>query len=386
MVSEDAAEAIRAAAASADRAERVREEHGREAAAAVALVNRAVRLCLDLSSELGSVSADSPGVELSADQTTAGVSMVKQGDSTPVTAADFAIQALVSSALATWFPNDAFMGEEDASALREDADLCALTQRLCGLEETAMLAAIDRGAAEPPAGQRYWVLDPIDGTKGFMTGEGYIVGLALIDGSTRLPLVAVMGNPPLESQEQPAILAAVAGHGLRAFRAGNSGQPAMAVNYEVRSNQWAQAAYDDMPGPGRTDDDADEGQAEPEEGVAFPPWLLSRPMTEGSPLPFGPRAAPANVCCGALVKYWAVAMGSHSGFIQYAEKIKSWDHAAGVLCVIESGGSVTDVKGEPIRFTGRTAAVDGAVICSARECQPEVQDRFMRSVRDARRG
>lgn len=30
--------------------------------------------------------------------------------------------------------------------------------------------------------ERVWILDPIDGTKGFMTGKNYIVGLALCTG------------------------------------------------------------------------------------------------------------------------------------------------------------------------------------------------------------
>ena len=35
------------------------------------------------------------------------------------------------------------------------------------------------------------MLDPIDGTKGFVTGEGYVIGLALlVDGE---PIVGVMG-------------------------------------------------------------------------------------------------------------------------------------------------------------------------------------------------
>lgn len=41
------------------------------------------------------------------------------------------------------------------------------------------LAAIDRGRATP--GRRYWALDPIDGTKGFLRGGQYAVALAVSD-------------------------------------------------------------------------------------------------------------------------------------------------------------------------------------------------------------
>ena len=54
---------------------------------------------------------------------------------------------------------------------------------------------MDRGL-EPPRGEgeRCWVLDPIDGTKGFMTGQGFVIGLALLDAHGDA-LVGVMGVP-----------------------------------------------------------------------------------------------------------------------------------------------------------------------------------------------
>jgi len=55
-----------------------------------------------------------------------------------------------------------------------------------------------------------------------------------------------------------------------------------------------------------------------------------------------------QVCCGAMIKYWCVAQGTVAGFIQYETPLKSWDHACGVLCVIESGGTSTDAFGEQV--------------------------------------
>ena len=48
-------------------------------------------------------------------------------------------------------------------------------------DEAAFLASVDRGL-EPPrgTGERCWVLDPIDGTKGFMTGK-YICATRAVD-------------------------------------------------------------------------------------------------------------------------------------------------------------------------------------------------------------
>ena len=68
---------------------------------------------------------------------------------------------------------------ERVGDLREDAALRSLALRLSSQyggepDEAAFLASVDRGL-EPPrgTGERCWVLDPIDGTKGFMTGQHY---------------------------------------------------------------------------------------------------------------------------------------------------------------------------------------------------------------------
>lgn len=365
-VSEEAAAAIRQAALDAELQERRKYE--RETAAAVALVNRAVHLCRALAEEMDVKESSAHGVELNKNETTLGISTVKGGDSTPVTAADMAIQAFMSDALGKWFPQDAFMGEEDSSELREDAALRAKTRELCGLDEAAMLAAIDRGVEPRPDADlqrsRYWVLDPIDGTKGFVTGQGYIIGLALVDEGR--VVAAAMGNPGL--QPEPCIMACAAGAGLRYFFADDPSTPARRAQYEVRNTGWARA---------------DKGTGD--EGAAgAPPWLLSRPMTQGSPLPFGADSPPADLCCGSLVKYWGVASGEFCGFIQYAEELKTWDHAAGFLCVQESGGRVTDMYGGEILFTSRTATISGGVIATAKECDPGTRTRLLESVKAAR--
>lgn len=49
-----------------------------------------------------------------------------------------------------------------------------------------------------------------------------------------------------------------------------------------------------------------------------------------------------------MIKYWCVAQGTVAGFIQYETPLKSWDHACGVLCVIESGGTSTDAFGKEV--------------------------------------
>ena len=87
---------------------------------------------------------------------------------------------------------------QPATLCAQPATLCTQGQRESGLNSRdTFLADVDRGL-EPPRGEgeRCWVLDPIDGTKGFMTGQGFVIGLALLDANGDA-LVGVMGVPAL---------------------------------------------------------------------------------------------------------------------------------------------------------------------------------------------
>ena len=129
---------------------------------------------------------------------------LEKKDRSPVTVADFGSQALICRALGDRFAADPIVAEEDSAALAEPAGQ-ALAEGLLGyvrrVRPEADLAQtcawIDRGGA-PGAGARFWTLDPIDGTKGFLRGDQYAIALALIiEGAVT---VAVLGCPnlPLE--------------------------------------------------------------------------------------------------------------------------------------------------------------------------------------------
>jgi len=70
------------------------------------------------------------------------------------------------------------------------------------------------GGADPSSS--YWVLDPVDGTKGFLRGDQYAIGLAyLVDG---VPRVGVLGCPnvPCPEAKDPSagtVFSAVQGQG-----------------------------------------------------------------------------------------------------------------------------------------------------------------------------
>jgi 3'(2'), 5'-bisphosphate nucleotidase len=97
-------------------------------------------------------------------------------DTSPVTVADLAIQALIARRLCQDFPNDAPMAEEDASLLRADPDgvmsrqVVEIVRHVISDANSEQLVTwIERGAMG--IGGRIWTLDPIDGTEGFLGGR-----------------------------------------------------------------------------------------------------------------------------------------------------------------------------------------------------------------------
>jgi len=63
-----------------------------------------------------------------------------------------------------------------------------------------ILSAIDDGKSEGGASGRHWVLDPIDGTKGFLRGDQYAIALALLDEGKVVLGVLACPNLPLSSR------------------------------------------------------------------------------------------------------------------------------------------------------------------------------------------
>ena len=95
-----------------------------------------------------------------------------KSDFSPVTVADFAIQALAGKRLSEHFPGMLLLAEEDSRELTTtpegkkilEVSVHFLSKILGEVTESQVCAWIDRGTAE--SGSCFWTLDPIDGTKG----------------------------------------------------------------------------------------------------------------------------------------------------------------------------------------------------------------------------
>ena len=259
-------------------------------------------------------------------------------DRSPVTVADFGAQALICKRLGEEFPSDPVVGEEDAHELRTEAGAEArakvtdyVGRHLESADEDSVCRWIDHGNGK--VGPRYWTLDPIDGTKGFVRGDQYAVALALVeDGDLKVGVLACPYLPvdPAEPDGERGVL--------------------------FTSARGQGAWMEPLAGGG-----ARQIQVVPEEDLANLRMVESVESGHGDHSLQARMAANVgihneSVRMDSQAKYGAVARGQAALYLRlpsprtpdYRENI--WDHAAGVLVVEEAGGRVTDVNGKPLDF------------------------------------
>ena len=283
---------------------------------------------------------------------------LQKRDKSPVTVADFASQAIVCALLEEALPRDPIVGEESAKALRDDAQSALrrsvverVRDEITGSpDDDTVLAWIDRGAAEA-RGPRYWTLDPIDGTKGFLRGEQYAVALALIEGGD--VVLGVLGCPSLPE-----------GDGFGALFYSERGGPSRACSLwdEVHTARRISVGDIQVAAQARFCESVESEHSDQSESARVAELL-------------GIRSQPYRI--DSQCKYAAVARNDASIYLRlptradYREKI--WDHAAGKLIVESAGGVVTDVDGRALDFTrGRTLEANRGVVATSGAIHAEV--------------
>lgn len=283
-----------------------------------------------------------------------------KADSSPVTVADLGAQALVSMSLAEALPRDGLMGEEDYGPLADSADLAmAVLDRVRAqrpeVELDDLREALDRCDDPGGPGRRWWTLDPVDGTKGFLRNEQYAVALALIeDGEV---VLGVMGCPNLPYSGEPGDDDATGPVGCLFVAERGAGARMMPL-FEASA---------DTPGePIRAAAPASTSEARYAESVEAAHSDQSEAARIGKAL--GITAAPVRL--DSQTKYAVVARGDASIYLRvprgdYRENV--WDHAAGCLIVSEAGGRVSDVEGKPLDMTTGQRMLDnrGVVVTAA---------------------
>lgn len=220
----------------------------------------------------------------------AGFDVARKSDASPVTVADERAEAILLAELAARFPGVAVVAEEAAAAGRVPGDL----------------------------GARFFLVDPLDGTREFVSGNGeYTVNVGLIEEGR--PVVGVVHAPALGEifvgrVGHGAWVGTVAADGAIAWRAiAVRAAPATAVVLASRSHgDAATAALIAALGPVET------------------------------------RAA------GSSLKFCRIAEGAADLYPRFGRTME-WDTAAGEAVLRAAGGAVVDPVGRALGYGKRAA-------------------------------
>lgn len=261
--------------------------------------------------------------------------MEKEGRE-PVTIADYGAQAVILQHIAGRFPEDGTLAEERAAEFDRLTSDMQRHRVIHHVGETLhrhvspddIRRWLDFGAGRQT--RQVWVVDPIDGTKGFLRGDQFAIAVALaVEG---VPEVAALACPllPLYPDRSNLLgVIAVAVRGQGATLEPLNGGPARRLRVSPQADV-AQARLLESVEREHTDH-------------AFSAGVMERA---------GIRADPVRM--DSQAKYVAVADGRGEVYLRnpkenYRERV--WDHAAGVLIVEEAGGRVTDLDGRPLDFS-----------------------------------
>jgi len=269
----------------------------------------------------------------------AGRESILKSDRSPVTIADYGSQAIICKFIKEAFPRDTIVAEEDSRELRKPVHSKILEQVTYYVDESipgssteAVCSWIDFGSQV--VADRFWALDPIDGTKGFLRGDQYAIALALIEnGFTKLGILACPNLYLDEDQphgKKGCLFLALRGKGSVQMDIDGGQQRSLSVS---RMNDPSEATITESVEPDHADH-------------LFHQRLAQKLSISKPRLQMDSQAKYGIVARGEATIYLRVPSPSEPN---YKEKI--WDHAAGSIIAEEAGGRVTDIFGHPLDFS-----------------------------------
>jgi len=272
-----------------------------------------------------------------------------KSDASPVTIADYGAQALLCRALAVHAPGDAVLAEEGVEAFEELVPPAerALIVRLVGellgerVTESDFVRWLGHGRGVDAA--RTWAIDPVDGTRGFVSGRAYAVCAGLLHEGR--PVGGVIGVPVSPLEEGGTLFFTDGG---RAWAEPLAGGAARELHVSEREAPAEVRIVESV-----------------EPGSQSPAFLAA--LWEG----MGLKGGPVEHYDG-MVKYGLVAAGAAELFVRgprgagrYPHMV--WDHVAGTALVLAAGGRVTGLGGEPVDFSrGRELPNAGLIVSNVR--------------------
>lgn len=303
-----------------------------------------------------------------------------KGDKSPVTVGDYAAQAIINHALKLNFPSDDIVGEEDSASLQDGSEEAAklslkildiikdvqletseFNDVLGSLSDTeSVYKSIDLGNYGGGSKGRFWALDPIDGTKGFLRGDQFAVCLALVENGK--VVVGVIGCPNLaenietnevQTGEKGGLFSAVKGLGsfYTPLFSGPGFLPLLDQQKILMKSETSPKSLKVLEGVEKGHS-SHSTQSQIKRDLGFEDETVAR----------------QTINLDSQVKYCVLAKGQADIYLRlpisdsYREKI--WDHAAGNILISESGGQVGDITGAPLDF-GKGRHLDSKGVIAA---------------------
>ncbi|MEX0876902.1 MAG: 3'(2'),5'-bisphosphate nucleotidase [Phycisphaerales bacterium] len=304
------------------------------------------------------------------------VRAVTKDDKSPVTVADYASQAVVAMMLRQELGEFVMVAEEASNFLRDEDNAMLLDATVAAAREVwenadadDLLAAIDLGAGDT-SHRRFWTLDPIDGTKGFLRNQQYAIALGFIEDGT--PTIGVMGCPNLpidmsmpfdERDEHGCLYFGIQNEGVWVSRCDDADAKLIRITrLDHESTEEISVCAS-----------VEKAHSNVSDTDLILRWIEDNNLgTVGEP-----------VRLDSQCKYAVVARGQADAYLRlptragYVERI--WDHAAGYCIACESGAFVTDIHGENLDFShGRGLEKNKGVVCAP----PRIHGLMIRAIKE----
>ncbi|MCA9882645.1 MAG: hypothetical protein KC708_06740 [Anaerolineae bacterium] len=278
-----------------------------------------------------------------------------QQDTEPVTIADYGSQALICRTLSEHFPEDAVYAEEAGeqfATLLSDEQRARVVQLLATVLDVPVTTQdvirwLDFGKDRQGKAARTWVIDPIDGTKGFIAMRHYAIAIGMLDENNE-PVGGVMATPGYGDgvsgyDDDGAIFYVRDG---KVYQEPLSGGEAVEISPSQRTQsasikivQSFEREHTSKERMRRIFDDAGLSDA-------------------------------TVIDMDSMEKYALIANGDADVLMRLpllgsTRRHKIWDHAAGVALVLAAGGRATDLDGSPLKFTdGKNMPNQGMIVTS----------------------
>jgi len=260
-------------------------------------------------------------------------------DKSPVTIADYGSQAIICKLIRERFADDTIVAEEDSRELRRPDRsniLGQVTKYVNAFVRTSSSKEVCSWIdfSSDSITDRFWTLDPIDGTKGFLRGDQYAIALALIEnGMVKLGILACPNlylDVTQRSGGKGCLFVALKGKGSVEMDINGMGKRTISVSNVKNPSEAVITESVEL-------DHADHltHQRLAEKLNIFKPSLR-----------MDSQAKYGILARGEATLYLRVPSTAEPG---YKENI--WDHAAGSIIAEEAGGKVTDILGSPLDFS-----------------------------------